>query len=148
MSRKYECFDFFPIVGVEEIKKVPSEPGVYIGYNETKKSGEYRITYVGESGNLRQRIHQHPKGCTHFSFEEMLGRTEKQRRQREKQLIEKFRPENNIKHHQPKSLAIEWVVVKEDDCFKLVKQPDSLLKPEDPSYFEKEVVKRVKRRGS
>lgn len=94
-------FDFKPIISSEKVsEEVPEKPGVYIGYNETE-DGELRITYVGESTNLKKRLRRHEKPCTHYSYEVIergdikRGNAESVRKTRESELIERFAPELN-----------------------------------------------------
>lgn len=77
-------------------KHAPNKPGIYIGYNKTSK-GNLRLTYIGEAKNLRKRLHKHPKGCTHFTWEIIEG-WEGKRKKREKELIKKHHPLLNQKH--------------------------------------------------
>jgi len=146
-------FDFDPIVDVTEVKdKVPAKAGVYIGYNLTNEDN-LRITYVGEAVNLRNRLHRHPKGCTHFSFEVISsgniheGSKETRRKKRESELIEKFAPESNInKVDNKRACNEEWVIrYNEDGGRELWKQPRLGLKEGDPGYFEPKKIKELGR---
>ncbi len=83
-------------------KFAPDEPGVYVGYNETKE-GNLRVTYVGQAKNLRKRLRHHEKGCTHFSFEIINtgdiheGTAENRMDARKKELIGRYHPHLNIR---------------------------------------------------
>lgn len=141
-------FDFDPIVYSGEVdKKVPEKPGVHLGYNG--KKGEYlRITYVGESKNLKRCLKRHGKGCTHYSYEVIeggdirIGETEDVRKKRKRELIEKFAPECNRRGvDTSRAWGEEWVIKPGKNGMELWKRPDSTLKRGDPSYSPPEKIR-------
>lgn len=90
---KEYAFDYFTLAQVREIGAVyglfrrnPYRPDVF------------DCLYVGETDNLRRRLYEHYNnppiaGATHFFVE--ISPIERQRKQREKQLIAEFNPPGN-----------------------------------------------------
>jgi len=133
--------DFNPIIRyIEENEKVPEKGGIYIGYNP-RNEDIYRITYIGETKNLKRGIKQCPKGCTHYSYKLISDQTK--RRDLKKELIEVFAPEGNKLADNSRSWGEEWIIKKKDDSINLLRRPDSMLKEGDPNWFEKERIENI-----
>ena len=135
--------DFDPIVKTTNYQKYPKKPGVYIGLNG-EKGDKLNIVYVGETKNLRRRLRRHPDGASiYFSFEVMENDSESERKKREKELIERFAPGDNIQHADSvRGWNEEWVIrYNEDGTRELWKEPDSLAKEGDTGYFKPKKIR-------
>jgi len=137
-------FDFKPIVSVEEIdEKAPEELGIYIGYNPTKDN-VYLINYVGQTKNLRKRLHRHPSPCTHFSFEEY---PKNELDEVEKRLINIFVPSSNYqlmaKERRGRRLLEEWIIKDVDNPRELWVRPDPILDKSSLDWFKPRKIKKL-----
>jgi len=98
----------------QQMNLIPEKPGVYIGYNQTKY-GNLRLTYIGQTQNLRKRLWRHEQPFTHVSFEIIdkadihKGTIQNQLDDREKKLIEKYQPHFNTCFNRTKNIQKrEW----------------------------------------
>lgn len=80
------------IIEPNETNLVPEKPGIYKGYNLTSK-GNLRLTYIGESKNLKKRLNNRGLPCTHYTWE-----VTRDRKRKEKELIKKHQPQLNVKY--------------------------------------------------
>jgi hypothetical protein len=78
------------------VKEIGAVYGLFIA--DRSRPNFYNCLYVGETDNLRRRLFEHFNdppiyGATHFFVE--VTATERQRKQREKELIAEFNPPGN-----------------------------------------------------
>lgn len=86
----------FNVLTLQAVNEVGAVYGLFMP--TPGRPGFYTCLYVGQTGNLRERLYEHfhlppIAGVTHF-FAEVIT-TEQQRKLREKQLIAEFNPPGN-----------------------------------------------------